>query len=124
MPTLRGQLTNRKGQVTRKALDNNIGDKAAHYRLLQELEDCGNKVANLLDDLIDDAMLDVELALQKEKMDVIAAQDAELGMFELLIIARSSPVGDLSAPHLLRRFFNFRLSSSLLRSPTPTRRRR
>jgi hypothetical protein len=111
MPTLRGQLTNRKGQVTRKAktlqkaLDTNIGDKVAHYRLLQDLEDRGNEVADLLDDLIDNATSDEVLALQKEKTDIIAAQDAELGMFELLIVARSTPVGDPSAPSSPKEIF-------------------
>jgi hypothetical protein len=54
-------------------------------------------VADLLDNLINDATLDEVLSLQKEKTDVIAAQDAELGMFELLIVARSTPVGDPSS---------------------------
>jgi hypothetical protein len=104
MPTLRGQLTNQKGQVTRKAktlrkaLGTNIGDKSAHYRLLQDLEDRRNKVVDLLDDLIDDSTSDEVLPQQKEKTDVVATQDAELGMFELLIVASSTPAGDPSAP--------------------------
>jgi hypothetical protein len=75
MPTLRvrGQLTNWKGKVTRKAktlqkaLDTNIGDKVAHYRLLQDLEDRGNEVADLLDGLINNATSDEVLAQQRRR---------------------------------------------------------
>jgi hypothetical protein len=108
MPTLRGQVTNRKGRVTRKgkmlqeALDGNVGDRAALLHLLKELEDAGNELEDMMDDLIDETRRDETAAkdvpaLQTEKDGVVTAQEAALTRFGLLITARTTPTTDPSA---------------------------
>jgi hypothetical protein len=78
-------------------MDGNVGDRAALLHLLKELEDAGNELEDMMDNLINETASKDVPALQTEKDGVVTAQDAALTLFGLLITARTTPTTDPSA---------------------------